>query len=557
MRVLTLCLTAASTTLHLHANAAPPPWAQGTIWYQILPERFANGSPTNDPRGLHATPMPWTRPWHEVDESEIERLWACETARHARSSPRRPIFQRVVYRRRYGGDLQGVLEHLPSIRSLGIEVIYLTPIFASSSLHKYDARDHRHIDPTLACGEELPEDPLPPEQWSWTPSDRWFVDEFLPRAHEAGLRVVIDGVWNHVGLDHFAFRDVLIRGRDSPYADWFKVRFDDQGRVTGWTAWDGINGRLPEFRQTPGGDLVPQVKKYVFDVTRRWMDPDADGDPSDGVDGWRLDVVPEIGTAFWRDWLALVHAINPNAVTVCEVWDPAHDLLADDLFDAQMNYPFARAVIHWLRGDRDSAWLADRLSRLLTLPEPTLHAQMNLLTSHDTERLATMLEHPARPYDPDTDPLSNDASRAHTAGDRTRRLAEIAVAIQATWIGSPMIYAGDEILMHGADDPHNRQPFPWHLLADDAPTPQTPREHLETVRDWMALRHDAVLGPILRRGAVEILPSKNPDLFAFVRTLNGQSLTVICNRGPRPEDAGNLGFPDTIVPPHAVVLIRP
>ena len=158
---------------------------------------------------------------------------------------------------------------------------------------------------------------------------------------------MLDGVWNHVGLDHWAFADVRKHGRNSKYVDWFVVEFDEIGDLEQWEAWDGTNGNLPIFREIQG-DLAPGPKAHIMAVTRRWMDPNGDGDPSDGIDGWRLDVANEMGRVFWKDWRELVKSINPDAFIVGEIWHDAREYFDGTAFDAQMNYPAAYAVADFL-----------------------------------------------------------------------------------------------------------------------------------------------------------------------------------------------------------------
>lgn len=529
----------------------PPAWARGAVWYQVFPERYRNADPANDPHGLHQTLLAWDAHWFQVSLDEVERLWAYEASTLTRTDPGRAMLRRVIHRRRFGGDLQGVVEMLPALRQLGVDVLYLTPVFDARSLHKYDASDHRHVDPTLAIagGDVLTREGDDPTTWGWTASDRYLLDVLLPSARAIGMRVVLDAVWNHVGVEHWAFRDVLERGTASPYAGWFRVNFDERGRVRSWAAWDGENGDLPEFAQTLEGDLVPDVKAHVEAVTRRWMDPDGDGDPSDGIDGWRLDVVPEIGLTFWRDWCALARSINPSAVLVAEIWEPAPEHLAPGVFDAQMNYPFAMAIVPWLRGERDSAWLSRQLDMIAAgLAESTRRAQLNLIASHDTERLASMIENPRRAFDYGADPLAPGSRyRARTLSEATRELALLAFAFQATYSGSPMIYAGDEWFLAGADDPHNRAPIPWpdlehpqHSQGVDPPADlPDPADRLRTgdadfragVARWMNLRRDPEVGNLLRQGGIEHIETADPEVFAFRRPLDGRELIVVLNRG--------------------------
>lgn len=534
-----------SLDVQLDPALASPAWALGATWYQIFPERYRNGDRNNDPSGPQAVTVPWTSDFSDVTIEEIEIAWSRLRAGDRRTSAgwNRPGGARraTIYARRYGGDLQGVHQTLDHIQSLGITAIYFCPVFASSSLHKYDARDFRHIDPTFGP----PAAGLQQEStWDFTDADRYFLETLLPEAKRRGIRVILDGVWNHTGTDFWAFKDLVERGAESRYAPWFRARFRANGQLAGWDAWDSRNGNLPEFVQTPEGDLTPEVSDHIFRVTSRWMDPNGDGDPSDGIDGWRLDVAPEIGNAFWSRWRAHVRSINPDAALIGEIWFDAEPWFNGVAFDAQMNYPFASAIVEWASGSAraSSRSLADRLLRVFSHAPHTELCQMNLLGSHDTTRLLTMLSRPLAAYDDGATmaDLGRDAARVRPSEEVSRR-AVLAVALQATLPGSPMIFAGDEFGVFGPDDPDNRKPIQW----PDQDPPQNPDDApdlwmLEQFRAWLTLRHDPTVGATLRYGTVRFLDSGNADVFAFTRELNGRGVVVVVNRSPTPFDVTDL-----------------
>ncbi len=552
--------TSIQLSLSIEPNLAVPAWALGATWYQIFPERFRNGDLANDPTPPEFSPVPWSSDFGSVTIEEIELAWSRERAgsRHASASANRRGGARraTIYSRRYGGDLEGIEQQLDHIQSLGVTAIYLCPIFASSSLHKYDARDFRHIDPTFGPVDTNAADADP---WGWTAADLYFLDVFLPAARARGLRVVLDGVWNHTGTDFWAFLDLVSRGVDSPYKNWFRARFDANGSLVGWDGWDAKNGNLPEFQQTPDGDLVPEVSEHIFAVTSRWMDPNGDGDPSDGIDGWRLDVAPEIGNAFWSRWRAHVRSINPNAALYGEIWFDAEPWFNGVAFDAQMNYPFASAVVEWAAGAprTSSSLLADRLRRTFNHAPQTDLAQMNLLDSHDTARLLTMIERPAATYDDGatSGELGRDSVSARPAEESARR-AILALALQVAALGSPMVFAGDELGVFGPDDPDNRKPIQWPDLAapengGDSPDLQL----LDEYKYWLSLRRHPTWGDTLRYGTIRSLYPKGDDVLAISRELNDLRVTVVVNRGHSEFDASDLiPFPmddsiDTRVPP--------
>lgn len=536
-----------------------PAWATGTTWYQIMPERFRNGNPANDPARHDTYRMPWNDAWFDVTLAEVESAWAIAAAGGRQVYPNLPggIRGSIVWNRRLGGDLQGVVEKLDYLEDLGVQALYFTPVFESASLHKYDATDFRHVDPTLAhpgTPGPLPEaqryeaelsDPVEPSYWRWTAADRYLLNVLLPESRARGMRVVLDGVWNHVGMEHFAFEDVVANGRSSRFAEWFEASFDADGQLTGWQGWNQWNGSLPEFARSHDGDgLHPEVERHVFDVTTRWMDPNGDGDPSDGIDGWRLDVAAEVPMGFWRRWREHVKAINPDALLIGEIWFPADDFLRGDQFDSQMNYPFAMAVTAWLGRvpDSTSQELVQRLADVLERQRPEVNlVQMNLVTSHDVERIAVMLANPGRGYDQDARVAGRESAfKFGPPPERAHRLAEIALAIQVCYLGAPMVYAGDELGMAGADDPDNRQPLPWPDLGPYAEGEGGRPETLPRWREWLRLRLDPQLEPVLRYGAVRFVDTGDPAVFAFERRLDQQVFLFVANRADEPFDASEL-----------------
>ncbi len=605
-----------------------PDWAKGAVWYQVFPERFRNGNTTNDPSGSGVFLARWNSNWYSVQPGELDAMLARRGIDKTKYKPHRAgSLYDVIFDRRYGGDLQGLTQKLDDLKDLGITAIYLNPIFQAKSLHKYDATDYRHIDealggtgksqpinadyyrpPAAADGNPETDDPA---TWVWTDADTYFIKTFLPACKERGIRVVIDGCFNHTGLEFWAFQDIKKNGKKSPYASWYQCEFDASGNLASWVGWPGNkNGYLPEFRQVKGtkggrdwdatiekGDLNAGVKKHIFDITRRWMDPNNDGDPSDGIDGWRLDVAGEIGPEFWHDWRALVKGLNPDAIIIAEIWSKVKGLGAESGFDTQMNYPFAYPVLDWLRNMDEhgqpvpSSQLSERLRAAFDGDAPaTQLIHQNLFASHDTDRYVNMLWNPGRGYDRDCAEQNLDdkprekkkatAEDAKTAEKKSGsgggqeppvkperdyvpykpgkppediyRLSLLGIAIQATYTGSPMIYYGDEWGMWGSDDPTCRKPLQWddqYKLfgppenAADAPIPAVRADY----KKWLTLRQDPDIGPVLRLGATRHIDTGNNDVFAFERQLNGTRVIVVVNRGKARFDATNLVGKDNAV----------
>lgn len=539
-----------SLTLML-ATPPVPEWARGAVWYQIFPERFANGNPGND----HTTPgafrPDWNADFYTVSSRELESAWAATVGweRGGRLGDARTALAGAMPFRRYGGDLQGVVQRLDALQEIGITAIYLSPVFQAWSEHKYETSDHRHVDESFGNRGSPREvwraderESADPASWRWTEADRYLIDVVLPEAKRRGMRVVLDGVWNHVGRQHWAFQDVVRHGRSSAYADWFRVEFDEEGRLRSWVGWDRTNGDLPEFRQTRGGDLAPGPKEHVFAVTRRWMDPNGDGDPSDGVDGWRLDVAPDVGIPFWQEWQMLVKSINPEAVTIGEIWMPADRWIEAGCFDAQMNYPLAMALVDWLRGSRDADWLRERITALIGTLDAHDLAQMNLLGSHDTERIASMLENPGEGYDNGRGLLRGpEGYHAGRPRPGTYDRVVLAYAVLIALPGSPMVFQGDEWGMSGGDDPECRKPVAWPDLgpyesSDDAPDADFRRR----LAAWLQLRSDPELGPVLRFGAVAMPLTGNRSVLAVERSWMGKRVLVVANAGSEEFEATTI-----------------
>jgi glycosidase len=272
-------------------RSGPPTWVADTVFYQVFPDRFRNGDPRNDPqpndlrgawpqeavRGWQVSP--WTADWFRLQP------WEKATGKD---------FYWNAQTRRYGGDLQGLLERLDYLQGLGIGAIYLNPIFEAPSHHKYDTTYFHHVDNNLGPDPEgdrviwATESPADPTTWKWTSADRLFL-KLIQECHRRQMKVVLDGVFSHVGVTFWAFRDLRSRGASSRYASWFAVKtFDDPKTPADEFEYQGLSGvrELPELRKE-GGTLAAPVRDHLRVVARRWGDPNGDGDPSDGIPGAR------------------------------------------------------------------------------------------------------------------------------------------------------------------------------------------------------------------------------------------------------------------------------
>lgn len=515
-----------------------PDWAKHATWYQIFPERFRNGDPSNDPGEFaYENLLPWTADW-----------WKTHTA-HGEAPGEENFYEGEgnVWSRRFGGDLQGVQEALPYLRKLGVNAIYFNPIFEADSMHKYDTADFRHVDDNFGVKAEkrfgqVEGETDDPATWGWSESDKVFLN-FLEEAHAQGFKIVIDGVFNHVGTSHPFFQDLLKNGKQSKYAEWFEVTDWDNDEYRsatnphgiGYVAWDGFNGALPVFKNDPATGLAPGPKQHIFDITRRWLDPNGDGDPSDGIDGWRLDVPGDIAHPFWIEWRKLVKSINPDAYITGEIWPWAHPWLKGDQFDAVMNYQFAMpAVDFFVDKQLTPSQFAQRLNRVAySYPMQVSLAQMNLFDSHDTDRIASMFVNPDRSYDgqnrlQDTGP-NYDPRKPNAVEFRRMKLA---MTCMYTFVGAPMIYYGTEAGMWSPDDPSDRMPMTWPDLEPfDNPEITFDQSMFKDVRYLMAMRHTF---EVLRLGAFHpILTDDAKGVLAYERTLGDQHAYVVLNNSPQ------------------------
>lgn len=536
-----------------------PDWVAEAVFYQIFPDRFRNGDSKNDPvreslEDAGTVPdswavTPWTSDWY------ARANWEKQSSDH--------FYEKGVFDRRYGGDLQGVLEKIDYLEDLGINAIYFNPVFYARSLHKYDASTMHHIDPYFGPDPEgdlklIAKETSDPKTWQWTAADKLFL-KLVDELHKRKIRVIIDGVFNHTGRDFFAFADLREKQAASPYKDWYIVQyFDDPATPHNdfrYKSWWGFES-LPEFADTEKqDDLHPGPKQYVFDITRRWMDPNGDGDPSDGVDGWRLDVANEVPIGFWSDWNKLVRELNPEAYTVGEFWDNASKHLVEGHFSATMNY---HGFAYLVKGFLIDGTLTphdfgqELVARLAEYPRVMQFAMQNLIDSHDTERVGSMIVNAVgKPYlQPDrfdydvserVSPRYANDYNVRQPNNRDRQIQRLVALMQMSFVGPPMVYYGDEAGMWGADDPCNRLPMVWDDLEFDsqATDPLNRSREVDEVafnselhdfyRRAVHLRREH---PALSHGTFKPLTADDDaKFFAFEREWKGKKILVALNRG--------------------------
>lgn len=549
-----------------NTQALPPAWATEAIWYQIFVDRFRNGDPTNDPtlaelKGFDAqTPdtwqvSDWGQDWYAPDPwmKDIESPW----------------FHAKLQFRRYGGDLQGVLDQIPYLDSLGITAVYFNPLNDAPSMHKFDARNWRHIDVHFGPDPDgdrqimSQENPADPSTWQWTAADKLFL-QVVEALHAKGIRVIVDYSLNHTGRQFWAFQDLLEKGQNSPYADWYAIdTWDDPATPENefsYLGWAGI-ASLPEIRKDildperpfpHQGNLASEAaKQHIFSVARRWLDPNGDGDPSDGIDGYRLDVAAEIPFGFWKEFRQEVHSINPESYLVGEIWwkDWPYELMAPGPFlgaagfDAIMNYRWYRnarrlvgrdpAHLNGYRYAKEWVGLNDGV------PAENAQVMMNMSASHDAPRLLTSLaNHDLYKYR--AKPTDDPNYIVHRPNAETYQRMELLLVHQFTWVGAPQIWNGDELGMWGGDDPDCRKPLWWPDLTFEPESanpfferPVAPDNIAANLELWklyqrvIALRNDH---PVLVSGELEFLVEEHQkDVLAYTRTSESESILVVIN----------------------------
>ncbi|HCR49087.1 MAG TPA: alpha-amylase [Bacteroidetes bacterium] len=457
-----------------------PNWVKNAIFYQIFPDRFAKGSTTIHPP--HLKFKPWGSP------------------------PEEQGYQ--------GGDLYGIVEKLDYLQSLGINALYLNPIFSSAANHRYHTFDYYTVDPLLGGNGAL----------------RLLLDE----AHARSMKVVLDGVFNHASRGFWQFHHILENGGNSPYIDWFTVHdwplrpYPEDDKPINYNAWWNL-AALPKFNFNN-----PDVQDYFLDVARHWL--------AFGIDGWRLDVGNEIEDhTFWQRFREVVKSVNPEAYIVGEVWVEAQPWLQGDQWDATMNYIMAWSVMSFA-GNRslrpgyhrdlmnlsaiDASAYAKVLAHMLGLYDPEIvYAQLNMLDSHDTARALWVLQE-----------------------DKTA--LRLAFLLYMTLPGAPCIYYGTEIGMTGGDDPGCRAAFPWEQ-------PETWDQGLFAYyRQAIALRNTQ---PVLRTGDYELVYAEDMHLI-FRRKDQQNEVLVYINAGTEaasfdmPEGHWQQIWPETLETGERVVV---
>ncbi len=499
-----------------------PEWARGAVYYQIFVDRFRNGDRTNDVldgeyRYIENQPVEQVKDWYAYPAGlDVSRF--------------------------YGGDLQGVIDKLDYLKHLGVEVIYFNPLFVSPSNHKYDTQDYDYIDPhygvimeeaegaTALKGDERYRRRVASRE-NLEASNRLFI-HLVEEAHSRGIKVVLDGVFNHCGsYNKWMDRQLLYDGvpgyetgafvsADSPYRTFFC--FGDQGiwpcngDYLGW--WN--HDTLPKLNY----DQSPELYNYVLEIGKKWVSPPYN------ADGWRLDVAADLGATaetnhrFWKDFRKAVREANPEAVVFAEHYGDPSSWVNQGEWDTVMNYDGFMEPVTWFltgmekhsdefRPERlgDGKGFFEQMKKFMNLiPRSALESALNELSNHDHSRFLTRTNHMTGRIAT----LGSQAAEQNVDKDVLRE----AVVIQMTWPGAPGIYYGDEVGVCGFTDPDSRRTYPWG------------REDFELLEFHCDMTRLHRRYPALRRGALKPLLAQQ-KLIAYGRFTDSQRMIVVVNCG--------------------------
>ncbi len=536
----------------------PPEWARGLIWYLVMPDRYWNGNTDNDPDAQWVfgdENVPW-------EVSQWTSNWYASTVEERMLQER---FYPGAFLRQYGGDFAGLMERLDYLSDLGVEGLILTPIFEAGSAHKFDMRSLHHADrhfgplltvDTTFLNREKPEDS---RTWYMTSADRAFA-ELVEEIHRRGMRVLLMAQFAHVSAHFWAFENLLERQENSQFGSWFTVRQWDKPETPYDSEFDyermwGIDA-FPKLRQDTLG-LVKGPRDYVFASTARWMDPNGDGDLSDGVDGWCIDLGQELPLPFWEAWAAHCRSINPKALLV-NLGDGWGKSAAP--FDLDRPREIGRSIHEFLLSRRFTSTAFDA-QMMKQRSRTTLSGSDMLFTMpgfHETDRIASMCVNDTLPYDLRNSLAVNPQYDVGPPDATAEDLRSMLLLLQFTLPGAPVLYYGDEAGMWGGDDPDNRKPMLWpeleyegesvfEVTGDDAVHPVVFDSALHSYyKELIALRGKYTA---LRSGTMQtLLLDDVAGLYAFVRAAGAEKVYVAVNAGDKPQQCvlSYLGLPEGI-----------
>ncbi|MDR3242146.1 MAG: glycoside hydrolase family 13 protein [Lactobacillaceae bacterium] len=417
-----------------------PDWVKQTIWYQIFPERFANGDTSID--------NPGTLPWNPDDH------------------PTREDF--------YGGDLRGIINHLDHLVDLGINGLYLTPIFEAPTVHKYDTVDYLEIDPHFGTKADF--------------------KELVQAAHQRGIKVMLDAVFNHIGDQSPQWQDVLANGADSKYADWFHVH-EFPAKYTATDEFEySVDANYDTFAFTPHMPKLntanPEVQAHLLNIATYWVS-------EFDIDAWRLDVANEVDHHFWKRFYTELKKLKPDFYILGEIWTSAQAWLQGDEYSAVMNYAFTGSIIDYFAKHSISMekMVSNLNSQLMLNRDQTNQVMYNLLDSHDAPRILTV---------------------AHDNKDLVKQMLTFMFLQQ----GTPDIYYGTEYAMTGEQDPDNRKPMEWRPEKQD-------HDMYKFMQTLITLRKK--YQPILSEGDLNWQLDPENKIVRFTREFNKTKITAVFN----------------------------
>ncbi|WP_176344062.1 glycoside hydrolase family 13 protein [Priestia aryabhattai] len=408
----------------------PPSWVKDTVWYQIFPERFSNGDPSINPENVGK--------WGEAPTSSNF----------------------------FGGDLQGVVNRLDYLVDLGITGIYFTPIFEASTNHKYDTIDYLKIDSHFG--------------------DKHVFKKLVEECHKKGIKVMLDAVFNHSGYGFEPFQDVLEKGEQSIYKDWFHIKqfpLKEENKVNYRTF--GFEPIMPKLNTEN-----KEVQNYLLHVAKYWIE-------EFNIDGWRLDVANEVDHHFWREFRKTVKSIKPDVYILGEIWHDSMPWLQGDQFDAVMNYRFTNAALDFFAKQTSTVEeFQNELTKVIqSYPQHVNEVAFNLLGSHDTPRVLTMCQ------------------------GETQRL-KLLYVFQLSFTGTPCIYYGDEIGLTGGDDPGCRKCMEWDSTKQDLDLFFFVKKLLSLRKKYASFRSDGEFA----------FKDLAKDILSYTKTAGSEELMFIINR---------------------------
>lgn len=436
-----------------------PEWAEDIMMYHIFPDSFAN----------------------ERQELRMKQNKKVLLPDGRYDAEKKKLPDRIC-RNHLGGTLQGIIKTLDYLTGLGINCIYLNPIFEAASYHKYDTIDYFEVDPCFGTKEDL--------------------KELVQQSHDRGIRVILDGVFNHCGADFFAFRDVREKGRASRYYDWF-YHLEDTIQYADPPNYEAF-AYVKEMPKLNTGN--PEVADYLCNVGIYWI-KEAD------IDGWRLDVANEINHEFWRTFRHAVRKVKQDIFLIGEIWEEAGVWLQGDQFDSTMNYTFSYLCRDFFgRGELSvSSFDAQMQHMIYRYPEQVSLVQMNFLDSHDIPRFLSCCN-----------------------GERKRM--ELAFFYLFMGVGVPSVFYGDEVYIDGTEESEYRAAMDWQRASgqSDETEPQSLLPYQDNLigkfKEWIALRREHLA---LRRGNYRTIYCNDvTGVYAFSRCYEEDRVLVVLNTGP-------------------------